>query len=190
MTCLFLFCHQLHIPSILFVSKGLEATIWLYYIRICCEGVASPDHSEWFPCVLLKHICVTNSTVGGRQGHRKSTLDNRRENAYEGMLEILFLHNMAVQFTSICAILLLKSIWQLGMYLLSAVRATYYLDWLQDDVDKLLTSQLGPRERDIVRLHYGVGREDGSVMSLESISYRCVLHFRTLAAYFHFHPVG
>lgn len=43
---------------------------------------------------------------------------------------------------------------------------------MKEDVDKLLTSQLGPRERDIVRLHYGVGRQDGSVMSLESISHR------------------
>jgi len=43
---------------------------------------------------------------------------------------------------------------------------------MKDDVVKLLTSQLGPRERDIVRLHYGVGRQDGSVMSLESISHR------------------
>jgi len=43
---------------------------------------------------------------------------------------------------------------------------------MKEDVDKLLTSQLGPMERDIVRLHYGVGRQDGSVMSLESISHR------------------
>lgn len=50
--------------------------------------------------------------------------------------------------------------------------SSLYLCRAQEDVDKLLTSQLGPRERDIVRLHYGVGRQDGSVMSLESISHR------------------
>lgn len=43
---------------------------------------------------------------------------------------------------------------------------------VQEDIDKLLTSQLGPRERDIVRLHYGVGRQDGYPMSLETISHR------------------
>ncbi|CAK9199121.1 unnamed protein product [Sphagnum troendelagicum] len=40
------------------------------------------------------------------------------------------------------------------------------------DVDRLLNSELGPRERDIVRLHYGVGCQDGNPMSLESISHR------------------
>jgi len=43
---------------------------------------------------------------------------------------------------------------------------------MREDIDKLLTSQLGPRERDIVRLHYGVGRQDGYPMSLETISHR------------------
>jgi len=40
------------------------------------------------------------------------------------------------------------------------------------DVDRLLNSQLGARERDIVRLHYGVGCHDGNRMSLETISHR------------------
>jgi RNA polymerase primary sigma factor len=45
------------------------------------------------------------------------------------------------------------------------------------DVDRLLNSQLGARERDIVRLHYGVGCHDGNRMSLETISHRPVFFF-------------
>ncbi len=47
----------------------------------------------------------------------------------------------------------------------------------QVDVDRLLNSELGPRERDIVRLHYGVGCQDGNPMSLETISHRLVSIF-------------
>ncbi len=47
----------------------------------------------------------------------------------------------------------------------------------QVDVDRLLNSQLGARERDIVRLHYGVGCHDGNRMSLETISHRPVFFF-------------
>lgn len=47
----------------------------------------------------------------------------------------------------------------------------------QVDVDRLLNSQLGAREREIVRLHYGVGCHDGNRMSLETISHRPAFFF-------------
>eukprot|EP00244_Chara_vulgaris_P002215 TRINITY_DN1377_c1_g1_i1.p1 TRINITY_DN1377_c1_g1~~TRINITY_DN1377_c1_g1_i1.p1 ORF type:complete len:388 (+),score=49.32 TRINITY_DN1377_c1_g1_i1:87-1166(+) len=42
---------------------------------------------------------------------------------------------------------------------------------LQEDVCRLL-SVLDPREREILRLHYGVGTKDGMPMTLENISHR------------------
>ncbi|KAL2614110.1 hypothetical protein R1flu_025802 [Riccia fluitans] len=40
------------------------------------------------------------------------------------------------------------------------------------DVDKMLNTQLGSREREIIKMHYGVDSADGYPMSLESISHR------------------
>ncbi|KAL3678796.1 hypothetical protein R1sor_021752 [Riccia sorocarpa] len=40
------------------------------------------------------------------------------------------------------------------------------------DVDKMLNTQLGSREREIIKMHYGVDSADGYPMSLETISHR------------------
>jgi len=45
---------------------------------------------------LLTHLFAMNSTVGGRQRRRESTLDNCGENAYEGMLCTCLAYNMVV----------------------------------------------------------------------------------------------
>ena len=43
---------------------------------------------------------------------------------------------------------------------------------VQGDVDKLLAKYLNKREREIVRLHYGLDHPDGRGLSLDKISYR------------------
>ncbi|KAG6542489.1 hypothetical protein Mapa_016179 [Marchantia paleacea] len=43
---------------------------------------------------------------------------------------------------------------------------------MKEDVDKMLNTQLGSREREIIKMHYGVDSVDGYPMSLESISHR------------------
>eukprot|EP00850_Spirogloea_muscicola_P023752 SM000386S14569 [mRNA] locus=s386:5097:8069:+ [translate_table: standard] len=43
---------------------------------------------------------------------------------------------------------------------------------MKEDVNRLLLSELDQREREIVKMHYGVGRADGLPMTLDTISHR------------------
>lgn len=49
-----------------------------------------------------------------------------------------------------------------------------YLMQIQGDVEKILNTHLGSREREIIKLHFGVDTPDGYPMSLENISHRFV----------------
>lgn len=43
---------------------------------------------------------------------------------------------------------------------------------LQEDVNILLTSILSQREQDILKMHYGVGQDDGQQLSFDKIGLR------------------
>lgn len=45
---------------------------------------------------------------------------------------------------------------------------------IQGDVEKILNTHLGSREREIIKMHFGVDTPDGYPMSLENISHRSV----------------
>lgn len=115
-------------------------------------------------------------TAGGRPRHGKSTLECCGEDTYAGKVFNLncFLWPAWIGWVLVytCDGLQIFDIFERVFgFMLSALFSNWCVV-VQEDIDKLLTSQLGPRERDIVRLHYGVGRQDGYPMSLETISHR------------------